>query len=174
MYRGKNPSALRSQQWLTEALLQLMEEKPYRKISIKEITEKCDLARQTFYQLFDSKEEIIEYYLDILFEEYLAEMKKIDGISIAELTRLYLVFFEKHENFVLLLIKNDLEFCLNKKFRACLDIILNEVAPNRNISNYAKAFISSGLVGLLVYYSEDRSLSVDELFARMILKNPLE
>lgn len=36
----KNPLAIRSQEWLANALLSLMEEKDFRDISIKEIAER--------------------------------------------------------------------------------------------------------------------------------------
>ncbi len=60
---SNNPSAIRSQEWLVEALLFLLEEKPYHKISIKEIAEKADLDRSTFYRHFDSKQALLERYL---------------------------------------------------------------------------------------------------------------
>ena len=43
MYNGNNPTALKSQQWLTQTLLELMEEKPYEEISIRDICKKADL-----------------------------------------------------------------------------------------------------------------------------------
>lgn len=37
MYQGKNPTALQSQNLITEALLALMEEEPFQKITIKAV-----------------------------------------------------------------------------------------------------------------------------------------
>lgn len=165
MYTGKNPSAVRSQKWLAQSLLQLMEEKPYQKISIKEITEWSDLSRQTFYQLFDSKEEIIEYHLDYLFQQYLEKIKSLKLSSVEELARLYFVFFKQNERFIQQLIQNNLVSLLDQKFKLYLNAVKEAIAPEQSIrfSNYATAFISSGLVGLLVYYNEDRSLTIDQL-----------
>ena len=59
MYRGSNPTALQSQQWLTESLIALMEEKPFAQISVQELCRRADLSRQTFYNFFSSKEEIL-------------------------------------------------------------------------------------------------------------------
>ena len=53
MYNGNNPTAIKSQRWLTETLLELMEEMPYDDISIMDICKKADLSRQTFYNYFD-------------------------------------------------------------------------------------------------------------------------
>lgn len=63
MYEGNNPTALKSQEWIAETLLQLMQEKEYSRISIREISEKSNLSRQTFYNLFSSKEDVIRIYL---------------------------------------------------------------------------------------------------------------
>ena len=59
MYNGTNPSALRSQQWFSEALFSLMQTKSFSKITIKELCTQADLTRQTFYQLFSSKEGMV-------------------------------------------------------------------------------------------------------------------
>lgn len=48
----QNPIALRSREWLTNALLELMKDKPFHEISISEIAEKADLSRRTFYRFF--------------------------------------------------------------------------------------------------------------------------
>ena len=61
MYSGKNPSALRSQQWLADSLVDLMKVKEFQHISVKEICQQADLTRQTFYQIFSSKEDVIRY-----------------------------------------------------------------------------------------------------------------
>ena len=70
MYSGNNPSALRSMEWLRQALLQLLDEKKYSQLTIKEICRRADLSRQTFYQIFDSKDEIMQYHFSILFQEF--------------------------------------------------------------------------------------------------------
>jgi len=47
-----NPIAIQSREWLTNALLVLMEEKEFKNISITEIATKADLSRRTFYRIF--------------------------------------------------------------------------------------------------------------------------
>lgn len=166
MYTGTNPSAIRSQKWLTASLLQLMEEKSYKKISIKEISEKSDLARQTFYQLFISKEEILEYHLDNLFNNYLDEIKSLEIPSIYELARLYFIFFDNNDKFINQLIQNDLTSILNRKFYFYLNEINHILKQDQNevFNNYSLAFISSGLVGILVYwFNENRNLTIEQL-----------
>nr|WP_319487342.1 IS3 family transposase [uncultured Caproiciproducens sp.] len=63
----QNPIALRSKEWLTKALLELMKNKPFQEISISEIAEKADLSRRTFYRSFSSKEEVICFHLQTIW-----------------------------------------------------------------------------------------------------------
>lgn len=170
MYSGNNPSALRSQKWIKDALLALIEEKPYRKISVKEITERSDLARQTFYQLFESKDEIIEYHLDNLFHAYIAELKALQDVTVEDVARLYFAFFQNHARFIEKLIENDLLNIMNRKFHTYLTEVqlVLQYAQSSRYSEYEVAFISSGLIGILVHwFSTNRALSIDEL-AQMV------
>ena len=70
MYCGKNPSALKSREWIRKAMLELLKERKYAQITIKDICKKADLSRQTFYQIYDSKDEVMEYHFKELFLEF--------------------------------------------------------------------------------------------------------
>lgn len=163
MYTGNNPSALRSQKWLAEALLALMDEKEYNKITIIELASKSDLSRQTFYQLFNSKEEIIEYYLDILFQEYLKQLEKIRYIGIKELTYLLLKFYKMNEKFINHMIDNHLTDILNQVFKRDLILLKEALHAPSYINPYLSDFIASGLVGLLTCYRHDQSSSIEDI-----------
>jgi AcrR family transcriptional regulator len=54
----------RTKQWIFEAMLLLMDEKPYEQIGISEITEKAGVARTSFYRNFSGKDDVILQYLD--------------------------------------------------------------------------------------------------------------
>lgn len=59
-----------SKEWITLALIQLMEKTPYSHISITEITRKAGLARQTFYRNYVDKDEILYEFLCDQFASY--------------------------------------------------------------------------------------------------------
>lgn len=63
MYCGNNKTALASQRQIAEALLKLLEEQPYGAISVSAICKQADVSRQTFYSLFQSKENVITFAL---------------------------------------------------------------------------------------------------------------
>ncbi|MDR2516891.1 MAG: TetR/AcrR family transcriptional regulator [Spirochaetaceae bacterium] len=53
----------RTRSWIFDALMLLMEEKPWHKITVSGITQKAGIARQTFYRNYGSKEDIAIEYL---------------------------------------------------------------------------------------------------------------
>ena len=59
MTNSKNPSAIRSQEEITQALLSLMHKHPYGEITVKQIILEARLARKTFYRNFESKDDVL-------------------------------------------------------------------------------------------------------------------
>lgn len=122
MYETENPIAIQSKNWLVDALLKLMEEKPYKKITIQELADYAQLDRRTFYRNFESKEDILNYYITALSEEYVIALLRNESITIPICLREFFELADKNKNFVLLLRNNDLlMFLLNK---------LNELLPS--------------------------------------------
>jgi AcrR family transcriptional regulator len=72
--RPLNRQALRSRRMLQDALLALLREKPYQKISVTEIARRADLARPTFYAHFETKDDLLMSYVDDVFEQFLDEL----------------------------------------------------------------------------------------------------
>jgi AcrR family transcriptional regulator len=59
----QNGQPKRTRSYIFDALLLLMDEKPYNKITVSDITKKAGIARQTFYRHYNKKSDIIEQYL---------------------------------------------------------------------------------------------------------------
>jgi AcrR family transcriptional regulator len=49
--------------WVFEALMMLVEKKPYNKITMEDIAKKAGISRQTLYRLFTDKDDIISQFL---------------------------------------------------------------------------------------------------------------
>lgn len=60
----KNRNAQRSIRMLREALLELLGEKPYEKITVTDVTRKADLNRGTFYAHFNSVDDLARDVMD--------------------------------------------------------------------------------------------------------------
>src|ERR687893_810862 len=64
----------RSRRLIVDALLALMQEKRYDRITVQEIIDRADVGRTTFYAQFQSKEDVLQSefarVLDLLHEEH--------------------------------------------------------------------------------------------------------
>jgi len=58
-----NRQVQRTKSWIFDAIMLLMDEKPYGKITVSDITEKAGIARQTFYYTYNDKDDVIFDYM---------------------------------------------------------------------------------------------------------------
>lgn len=66
---------LRSRSLLFKALLALMKEMDYKNIGVKDLTDKADIARPTFYRNYESIDDILIEEMDHRFDEYFRVIK---------------------------------------------------------------------------------------------------
>ena len=64
----------RTRKLLGEALLELVQEKPYEQITIQDITDRADLNRATYYLHYKSKEELLADSLEGYFDELVEQI----------------------------------------------------------------------------------------------------
>jgi AcrR family transcriptional regulator len=112
--------SLRTRRWLQKALLDLMREKPYHKITISEIAKRAEVARPTFYAHFETKEDLLLSHIDDVVES-------IDGKIEEELERphrpdatLPTSFFEQwleHADTIRLILSAGVDHFIMKRFQ---------------------------------------------------------
>lgn len=153
-------------EWLRLALLVLMEEKKYAEISIKEICDRADLSRQTFYQIFVSKDEVMQYHFMILFRRFEEECDSFQQITIEGIARRFFAFFKEQEKFVSALIANNLVCLMEQQFELYLKRIslFRDVNVKEPHGDYTTAYIAGALTQILVHWFERSfDLTAEEL-----------
>lgn len=166
MYIGNNPTALRSQRWFADALLELMKDNDFDKITIKNICTKSDLSRQTFYQLFSAKEDIIRYSLKLCLCQSQKEAEGFKENDFKQLTAFCMNFFDIHEELVKLLLKNNLDYLLEDELSQMVKAIVERInAPcPKNIRTYANAFICGAISStILCWFKNEEKISSTDL-----------
>jgi AcrR family transcriptional regulator len=166
MYIGNNPTAIRSQRWFADALLELMKDNDFGKITVKDICSKSDLSRQTFYQLFSAKEDIIRYFLRACFCQIQEEIAGLPENDFKQLTGCYMHFFDIHEELVELLLRNNLEYLLEDELFQIIGVLVERInaAYPEHIRTYANAFISGAISNtLLCWFKNDEKISDGDL-----------
>lgn len=134
MTESTNPSAIRSQTEITEALLTLMRKYPYNEITVKQVILEAKLARKTFYRNFDSKDDVLLSMIRAILLEY---FDIVNNAKSDVLTTIF-AFARKHSKLLLLLDKNDMLYILLK--------YMNGYAPyfaarqNKQLNPFSKLF----------------------------------
>ncbi len=114
--KSNHPSAVRSRKMIAEALISLMMQKEYSKITITDIANEAQIARKTFYQHFYSLEDILDEYIQMLYIDYIDTISKVQITSIIEHVELYFQFWQQHMHFLSLLSKHKLLVFILRKY----------------------------------------------------------
>lgn len=157
-----NPSVIRSKQFITEALLELMIEEDFNNIKITEITRRAQVDRKTFYRNFESKEEILIQYGDRLAEEFIEQIRAIDELNCYKVGLNYFEFWLQHLEFLKLLACQNLLAFFSCKFNKRVPDIFKEISTIANYQEIEEEFyqyqiyyIAGGIWNLLLKWIED-------------------
>lgn len=168
MYQGSNPTALTSQNWLVDALLKLMEEKPYAQLSVREICEAAGLSRQTFYNCFDSKEEILRFRIRRCYQEMLDLLNQAPQLRLADITDAFAATFQNNHGFFQLLLDQHQEHILHDELSRAIDQFTGRLCVDvpRHSLAYSSAFLSGAISNTVIcWFKDPEPLSSKELAA---------
>ena len=113
---AKRPNAIITGS-ITEALLQLMGNTAFNKITVTDITKKAGVGRVSFYRNFDSKEDVLRAHLDKITDDF---MEKMNFDFRRDAHTLYIaglfLHLEIHKDFIELLHRHQLLFLIKDEF----------------------------------------------------------
>ncbi|MGX7109442.1 TetR/AcrR family transcriptional regulator [Facklamia miroungae] len=167
----KNKQKERSSLWIIEALFLLMKNKPFHEITITEITEKAGISRLTYYRNFNSKEDIILRYYDIMFEDFLLMFDNInkEELDLKKLIIMSFDRFEENHDQALLLIRDDLTHLLLAPFSNYITRALEKINIPSSLNYFQLKFIEGGLFYTLFNWTKDSKNYTPEQLADNIL-----
>lgn len=157
MYNGTNPIALNSRNWLKEALLSLMEEKPYDKITIKDICTRADLSRQTFYNFFETKNDILRFCIQQCYTEMMESLKTKHPLTLPDITKSLSDTFQNHHRLIRLIICQNLDGLLEHELAVFIRIFAEQMNPedDSKLTNYGTAFLAGAITHTVIYWFKD-------------------
>lgn len=171
---SENRNARRSKKLIRESFIELVKEKKdITKISVKEIIEKADISKSTFYAHYQDIYAVLEEFENELIdeitstiEEFFKDKKKDFDPYIKRL----LLLFQENENFYSMFFKSDIYVSLVEKIKK---IIKNELSkyitkelPNTDKKTIAFtiSFFTNGITYLMVdYFKNNLDLSLDDV-----------
>ena len=128
----QNPSALRSKQMITQALLVLLKTYPFSEIAVKQILIEAQISRKTFYRNFSSKEDVLSSYIDSILNDYKDAVFSLEKASFLDCFNVIFSFCEANRDLLVVLKNNHLLHLPMIKLNKLLPSLHKEM----NIKNY--------------------------------------
>lgn len=107
-----NMNSKRSIQLIVDTVLSLLKTNNYRQITISEICREAEIVRNTFYAHFQTKDDVLKYYLFNIFEDEFYSIEKNELCS--DITEVYFTVFNNKKEFLKILNKNNLLYLLDE------------------------------------------------------------
>lgn len=151
--KSEDPRVIRTKALIIQSLVSLTDAKPYKKIKIQDITQDAQIARQTFYLHYKSKDAVLVDYINNVFDTFYQE---IEGDIIAspepsDVIAWHLFHqWQQHADFAKLIIAADVEHLVIKSFRNYITRVMglyirHHAVPIRDAE--AMAFVVDYLAG---------------------------
>ena len=136
-----NKTGIRSQHMISDALFNLMKRKPFQQITVTEICEEAAIERKTFYRNFELREDIIDFKLDLLCNDYKNELTTL---SLENYLYHHFSFIQKNADYFITLYQNGLSSLANVKFSALLPYTMPVWSDDPIEQEYRSAYFGFG------------------------------
>lgn len=183
--KGDNRSVRHTKSRIREGFLSLLKEKPIKEISVKELTDKIDLNRGTFYfhykDIYDLQNQLEEAILSELSEMFNPANNPQDDIY-KNLCQLF-NFLKDNADFCSIMFGPNGDAMFIKKTKdivnQALMVILKNRTPGKDASQYDffDAFLINGFLGMVqVWYNNDMLQTPEDMavFATSIITSSFE
>ena len=163
------PQAILSRRLAVSGLFELLAQRPYAEISISDICRQGGISRQTFYRNFDSREEIVLYYIYHLMSHFI---DRAEGDMDRDLSRFF------HEmpltpDLLILLRENHLMYLLRDSVMELIRLFMktefySTSLPVHGYDDYYAGYLTDTLISLLETWADrDFQDSTDDLYLLM-------
>ncbi len=146
---------------LQDSLMELMKEKPISKITIKELCEKADINRTTFYKHYTDQFDLLRKietetlsWADEMIVSIIGQTKKHEMINILEETLQYFADNKKHIQ-ILMSEQGDHDFqkqLFTLIYSKCGITPISEQSPDLGSRELSYIFIVNGSIGLIQHW----------------------
>lgn len=155
---------------LRNSLSELLAEKPIEKITVKEICEKADINRGTFYSHYSDEFDLYNCIVDELLEngfERLGDFMTLSDDEITDSITNVFEYIQENAELIRTLINNGVEYSIEKRIRNVIkNIYLSKSTKVVDIDsiNCAYSFIAAGSISLIRYWlNSDMQKSAAEM-----------
>lgn len=178
MVENEDRRVRRTRKLIQDALFSLMQEYPYAKIRISQITARADISRSTFYLHYQTKEELLLSVVDEIIDQYFKAIDQADGS--AKVSPAFLLFQNWKANLdkMKLIVDAGMEYRIFQRLRVFnRQRAYHPQSRNNLLDDYIRTLLDGAAFALLIRWTQDDaripvsqmeqlfySLNVDALF----------
>lgn len=168
----------KTQWWIVKALLNLMQQTEYSKITVKEICRAAGVARATFYLNLRSKDDVLSRYIDTLYAEFRRELVSAEPSDSYDLALVYFTFWHDHLDFARTLYTQNLFFRLLDRHEFWIRDIFGTTEEDKLLTRFTDSrerdffavYQSGGLWHLLKRWVESGAKESPEYLSRVFAR----
>lgn len=172
----------RSQRLLQDALLTLLETKPFQKINISEITNLAGVARTTFYAHFNSKENLLLSCIDNIFDAFFEQLRERDLYlgkrdPIHQIPLLLAQEWKKNREILERIRSANVDFLILTRIREIISLYYSEesrlvigTSPNSILEKYLQAYVAAATHAILIQWTDNGMKETPEAIAILMIK----
>lgn len=169
--------ARRTRKWLQDALIELMKEKPFQDIQIKELTARAQVSRPAFYLHYLSKEDLLLSHVDVIFDEFHADISREIARGNINRKRFSLMLFEYWEQYaetLRMVIQAENPDILLDRLKEYVGVIMKEIAAKTRkpaidprLQELIVGYVAGGAYMLLTQWISNKMPFSAEQMARL-------
>lgn len=154
----------RAQQHFINALLELMEKKPFEEITVSELAMKAEYDRRTYYRYFNTMTDILRLYCTQILQEMNQMIMQSGKLTLHSGITSYYYFWKKYQFLLERLDQNGLLGYLEEEhdhllYEAVGKVVQPEIPEEIEnapaLSRYAYFFTTGGLWNILVWWCRE-------------------
>ena len=138
---------------IANALLVLLKEQDFERISISELTRAAGVSRMAYYRNFTSKMKILDFYLDEIREELMSRTGKGAQLWTNEYGRAYFLSMKEHKDHILLLDRLGLSGMIIRKFTVSNEDLAGDM-PSSSIERYRLYYVAGAAYNGTIHWLE--------------------
>lgn len=177
--RSNDPRAIRSRKAFQDAFIELLQAESYQKITVTDIAERAGFARHTFYNHYDTKEDILHHLIDSVLEQFFSGLDQWDFYfadpeeEVGMFTSFFQVWNDNYE-IVKILNKIDIDFVLIERLKTYFTRFFYERVSKEipsvdlELAKYFINFNAYTLVGILKPWLKDDMRYPPEVMAGLL------
>ena len=171
--------AEQSRERFAKALLAIMQQYDFQEITVTQLSQEADLSRKTFYRLFKSKEELLNFYFESLYKECLSEIQMRNLHHYWDVVQCFFDFCEERKELLSLLKRHNLLVPLFEGSYRYSFRVFEYVRSTETVQAYSSqlpyllAYSIGGIFSMLIKWVED-DMAVPSSELIELLKNALK